>query len=488
MPQLKPIRSERAYERALSRTTELMGADPETPEGRELDILADLVELYERKHYSMGKLDPVDAIELRMEEHGLSPHDLIPYIGSPSRVSDVLARKRSLTLPMARALNKHLGIPAEVLLREPNPPEKWDHDHWRRFPLRAMANRGWIPSVPGLSHHAKEIMEKLLERAGTSPERAAMFRQTGLRANAKADSYALQAWCWQAMVHANRHRPKADYAPGTITLEVLRQIAQLSRLPDGPRRAADRLADFGIPLVTLTHLPRTYLDGAALQLIDGLPVVALTLRHDRLDNFWFCLLHELAHVGRHMDYDSPGAFLDDQSLRRAKPSAEEDPREAEADEWAEEALIPTEAWDVSSVRVRPTAMEVIHFADEIGVHPAIVAGRVRFERNNYRLLSQFVGSGVVRPQFEAFDEKGGTTMKKKQSRSVVQRPDGSWANLRHGAKRATSRHPTQAEAAQAARKGLGRSGGGELLIHSRNQQIRQKNTVPPATDPFPPKG
>lgn len=401
MPQLKPIRSERAYEQALSRITKLMGADPESRQGRELDILADLVELYERKHHSMGKLDPIDAIELRMEEEGLSPHDLIPCLGSPSRVSDVLARKRSLTLPMARALNRHLGIPAEILLREANPPEKWEDEHWRRFPLRAMANRGWIPNVPNLFLHAKEIMQKLLERAGARLDSRAMFRQTGLRANAKADSYALQAWCWQAMVLANRSRPTADFVPGTITLDVLRRIAGLSRFQDGPVRAARYLAELGIPLVTLAHLPRTYLDGAALQLVDGLPVVALTLRYDRLDNFWFCLLHELAHVGRHMDYDNPRVFLDDQSLRRAQPSAEEDPREMEADEWAEEALIPGEAWGATSVRNHPTALNVMDLASEVGVHPAIVAGRVRFERHNYRLLSQFVGSGAVRRQFES---------------------------------------------------------------------------------------
>ena len=318
MPQLKPIRSERAYVRALSRITKLMGTDPASPEGRELDLLTDLVDLYERKHYSLGELDPVDVIELRMEEHGLSTHDLIPYLGSPCRVSDVLARKRSLTLPMARALNKHLGIPAEVLLREPNPPKTFDDGHWRRFPLRAMTNRGWIPNVPGLSHHAKEIMEKLLERAGTSPDSAAMFRQTGLRTNAKADWYALQAWCWQAMSIANRRCPKAEYAPGTVTLNVLCHVAQLSRHRDGPRRAEDFLAGLGIPFVTLSHVPRTYLDGAALQLVNGRPVIALTLRHDRVDNFWFCLLHELAHVGRHMDYDNPRTFLDDQSLRRVK--------------------------------------------------------------------------------------------------------------------------------------------------------------------------
>ncbi len=398
MRKVEPIRSERAYERALARVERLMGADPASPEGRELDILADLVELYERKHYSLGELDPVDALELRMEERGLTPRDLAPHIGSPSRVSEILARKRSLTLPMARALNKHLGIPAAVLLREPRAPDSWDDDHWRRFPLRAMANRGWIPRIPGLPGHAKELMEGLLDRAGAGPDSAAMFRRTGLRANAKTDAYALQAWCWQVMALANEDVPGADYVSGSLTPDTLRRITRLSRLRDGPRRAASSLRDLGIGFVALPHLPRTYLDGAALQLIDGRPVVALTLRHDRVDNFWFCLLHELAHVGRHMDGDHPQAFLDDQSLRRAGVVGE-DPREAEADEWAEEALVPGDAWHASGVRAKPTALNVIHFADEIGVHPAVVAGRVRFERNNYRLLSQFVGSGEVRKQF-----------------------------------------------------------------------------------------
>ena len=398
MPQPKPIRSERDHQRALARISSLMGADPNSAEGRELGVLADLAELYERRHHAIGHLDPVDAIRLRMEERDLSHSDLTPFLGSAARVSDVLARKRPLTLPMARALNRHLGIPAEILLRDPHPPETWGDDHWRRFPLRAMAHRGWLPKVPGLTQHARELMERLIERAGASPDSTAMFRRTGLRANAKADSYALQAWCWQVMAVANRNRPSPEYVPGTVTVEALRGIARLSRSHDGPRRAASRLADLGIAFVTLSHLPRTYLDGAALQLVDGSPVVALTLRHDRIDNFWFCLLHELAHVGRHMDHNRPTEFVDDQSLRRT-PSPEEDPREAEADEWAEEALIPKELWDANIARTRPTAINVVHFAEEIGVHPAIVAGRVRFERDNYRLLSQFVGTGAVRRQF-----------------------------------------------------------------------------------------
>lgn len=158
------------------------------------------------------------------------------------------------------------------------------------------------------------------------------------------------------------------------------------------------LAQHGVPLITERHLSRTHLDGAALRLGDGRPVIGLTLRYDRIDSFWFCLLHELAHVGRHMDHDSGDAFVDDLSLAGVKRTRE-DPRESQADEWAVEALVPRDAWQTSTAREKPTPMAVMHLAQMLHVHPAIVAGRVRHERNNYRLLSQFVGTGDVRRQF-----------------------------------------------------------------------------------------
>ena len=137
----------------------------------------------------------------------------------------------------------------------------------------------------------------------------------------------------------------------------------------------------------------------ALRLGDGRPVVGLSLRHDRIDNFWFCLLHELAHVGRHMDHDNGETFVDDFTLRKLE-GRQEDPREMQADEWAEEALIPRSVWEVSTVRDWPTTMAVMNLANALQVHPAIHAGRVRHERKNYRLLSQFVGTGEVRRQFD----------------------------------------------------------------------------------------
>ena len=95
-----------------------MDADPGTPEERELDVLVDLVELYESRHEPMGYPSPVAAIEFRMEQAGLQRRDLIPFIGSRAKVSEVLSGKRAITMSMARALHQHLGIPADVLLRQ----------------------------------------------------------------------------------------------------------------------------------------------------------------------------------------------------------------------------------------------------------------------------------------------------------------------------------------------------------------------------------
>jgi HTH-type transcriptional regulator/antitoxin HigA len=246
---------------------------------------------------------------------------------------------------------------------------------------------------------AKEFIGELIRRAG-GPEvaGAALYRKNDhMRANAKMDPYALKAWCWKVLAEANESRPTTRYQPGTVSLEFLRQLARLSWSDEAPRLAKEFLAKHGIPLVVVPHLPKTYLDGAALKLGDGTPVVGLTLRYDRVDNFWFCLLHELAHVGRHMDSDGDASFVDDLTLRDME-GGRRDPKEAQADEWAEEALVPRAIWETSEARRNPTPMSVVNLSKALQVHPAIVAGKVRYEQRNYRLLSHFVGTGEVRRQ------------------------------------------------------------------------------------------
>ncbi len=113
---IQPIKTEADYDHALAEINALWGAEPDTPEGDLLDILMTLVEAYEAKHHPIDPPDPVDAILFRMEQQGLTRKDLEPIFGSRSRVSEVLNRKRSLSLEMVRKLHKQLNIPLESLV------------------------------------------------------------------------------------------------------------------------------------------------------------------------------------------------------------------------------------------------------------------------------------------------------------------------------------------------------------------------------------
>ena len=113
---IRPIKAEQDYNSAISRIEELWGAKKDTPEGDEFDLLVTLVESYEMKHYPIAPSDPIDAIKFRMEQMGMTNADMVQYLGSQSRVSEILNRKRGLTLGMIKSLYKGLKIPAEILL------------------------------------------------------------------------------------------------------------------------------------------------------------------------------------------------------------------------------------------------------------------------------------------------------------------------------------------------------------------------------------
>src|SRR5580698_8906277 len=115
--ELKPIRTKADYDKALSEVERLWGAKSGTPAGDRLDVLATLIDAYEAEHYPMDPPDPVEAIKFRMEQLGLSRKDLEPFIGTRTRVAEVLNRKRSLSIGMIRRLHKHLGISADVLIQ-----------------------------------------------------------------------------------------------------------------------------------------------------------------------------------------------------------------------------------------------------------------------------------------------------------------------------------------------------------------------------------
>ena len=113
---LKPIKNDRGLSRVLVRIDELWDAKPNTPKGDELDVLMLLVEKYEEEYYAIPASDPIEAIKFLMEQNGLSRKDLEPYIGTSGRVSEVLSRKRNLTLAMIKKLHEGLKIPYECLI------------------------------------------------------------------------------------------------------------------------------------------------------------------------------------------------------------------------------------------------------------------------------------------------------------------------------------------------------------------------------------
>src|SRR5262249_27718573 len=154
----------------------------------------------------------------------------------------------------------------------------------------------------------------------------------------------------------------------------LPELVRLTRREDGPVHARELLAEKGIILVVERHLPGSYLDGAAMLAEGDTPTIGLTLRYDRLDNFWFVLMHELGHIFLHLFDGLRFDFFDEES------ADDSDAIEAEADKFALDALIPEDLWDQCLSRFAISEEAVRIDAETIGVDPGIIAGRIRKER------------------------------------------------------------------------------------------------------------
>lgn len=399
--QVKVIKTQRDYDASVVRLSALMDEEIALGSSKEaeLELLALVIESYERSKVEPVAPDPIEAILFRMDQMGLKKVDMVPYMGSLPKVSEVLARKRLLNLAMIRKLHQGLGIPADVLLAATDDAIDlsegllYDKD---RFPIKEMFERGYFEGFRGTLRQARENTEELI-RSFMRGIHLLPAQQTRLRApmhqsgSRLMDDYALLTWHTAVVKKARKINFKSAYVKGSLTDERLKEVARLSRFEQGPRLAQEFLADMGIALVFENHFKKTYLDGAAM--IDGdRPVIALTLRHDRLDNFWFALLHELMHVKEHLGPDR--SFIADNLEDKIHQQSQE---EREADEGAREILIPRAEWVASDLSNFPTMNAAIALADKLRIHPTIVAGRVRFESGNWRLLSSI--KAEVRCQF-----------------------------------------------------------------------------------------
>ncbi|MGZ6185856.1 MAG: ImmA/IrrE family metallo-endopeptidase [Candidatus Binataceae bacterium] len=378
-----PIRSEAHYEAALERMNVLIGKHDQRSLD-ELEVLQTLVEKWDRENNVMALPTPVEAIRFRMKQGDLKPRDLEPYIGHKSKVSEVLSGRRPLSIDMIRALHRHLGIPLASLVG----PDEDDRNEPRltKSAMKTLASFGVL--------RQREHYSAFLTRAFAGTALPAMLRKTRTeRTNAKTDVNALEAWCAAVLVKASSFKPPRKRH--AISREFGRELARLSSKPNGPALVRDALAQVGVAFVVLEHLPGTFLDGAALCRTDSTPVIAMTVRHKRLDNFWFTLLHEYAHVCCHLTSGTK-IILDDLDVKSAGSI------EREADEFAQSSLIPPEiAQKLESDELSPE--DVIRIAAEAEVHPAVVAGRWQREHNDYRRFAKMLGRGEVSAQLLAND-------------------------------------------------------------------------------------
>ena len=265
---------------------------------------------------------------------------------------------------------------------------------WRRFPIREMYRRGWFAGFTGSEREAEAGAEHLVaDYLKVVGQRAlGAFHRKHVRSGSALDDYALLAWELRLLWLAEKEQVTAMFVRSKLTREWIRRLTKLSVEKNGAALARQYLRRFGILLIIEPHLSKTYVDGAALSLSAERPVIGMTLRYDRIDNFWFVLLHELAHLCLHFRNTKFQQFFDDLD-------AGADDLEAEADNFASEALVPNEVWETAVARYLRTSDSIIQLATELGVKPALIAGRIRKEANNYVILNELIGLGLVRQQF-----------------------------------------------------------------------------------------
>lgn len=389
----KIIKTDDQYQAYLAEVDRLAADDPApgTTDGDRLELLAKLVEDYEKGRFQFKRPDPIDAIRFRMEEQGLRQKDLALLLGGRNRVSEVLAGKRPLTLSAVRALSDALHIPADLLIREPDAAYGVDDDA-DDISLPLLAKSGWFSDEEISKLTISDIVQRYLK-----PKHGPLYLKQTLTFGSTPKTNKTNLRLWVARVRElaeNTKNARGTWRSDTLNEQFLVNVAKLSWADSGPRLAKEFLNEKGIALVVLPALPRTKLDGAAMRGVDGAPVIGLTVRHDRLDNFWFTLLHELVHAWKHIT-DSDTAITDED----IQDEHDEDAKETEANSLAREVFIPRSEWKRSDAFLRPSVENAIALANKLHISPAVVAGRLRREKVGYDKLSKLVGYRQVQKWF-----------------------------------------------------------------------------------------
>lgn len=332
---------------------------------------------------------------------GMSQKDLAAFLGlKEQQIQRYEAeRYRSASLDRLVEVSDALGVQIHkrAELVGDSRMESFDPAAWQAFPIAEMYKRGWFEDFAGSMAEARKAAPELVPaflRGAQSRFAPAALHRKSVRASGQVHEAAIAAWEARVRQLAERDPPETTFERDSIDDRWIAALVALTLDPEGPAKTVAQLRSIGVTLVVERHLPGTLLDGAALCSLDRHGIIAMTLRHDRLDNFWFTLFHEIGHLKLHIGQGEYAAIFDD--TESPAPNALEE----EADLFAQEALLPAAKWNVGVARFTRTEKAVLTDAKRFGVGPAVIAGRVRREAHDYTLLRGLVGAGEVRRQFE----------------------------------------------------------------------------------------
>lgn len=335
-------------------------------------------------------ISPGEILQEELEARNWTQKDLAEILDRPVQVvNEIIAGKKAITAETATELGKALGTSPDLWMNLES-SYRLDLAHqkngagediqrraglYARVPLQELMKRGWITRTADLDILERDVCSLLgIDRIDQEP-------QVSLAARKATSDQALNpaqiTWACRARQIARSLRVAA-FDRQRFEAEVAK-LPRLSAAEDGLTRVREAVCSLGVRLVFVEHLPQTYIDGAAFWLDDTSPVVALSLRYDRIDYFWFTLMHELAHVRQkgkqpeHLDSNLVGPS--------AQASSDKPSTEREADQMASEWLVPSRALQAFIRAKRPfySKSAILAFAAQIGVHPGIVVGRLHHE-------------------------------------------------------------------------------------------------------------
>lgn len=397
MDKIKVIKTEQDYQEALKLIEALIShdPDPDSAEGEQLNLLSTLIHDYEARIFPATLPNPIEAIKFRMDQAGLKPADLIPYLGSRSRVSEILSGKRQLTIDMIRSLSEGLGIPAKVLIKQPEVNEESEYQNWDNHLVAEMEARGYFGTASLRKYGKIELLKNFFSPIGSPAQIGGLLRKSNYRSSPLTDKRALSAWAVSVLKKAKKVKVPKKYKHGTIGLAFMQELAKLSAKDNGPILAQEYLKKHGIILVVEPHFSKTYLDGATILINKNNPIIGITLRYDRPDNFWFTLMHEVAHIALHYDQDISFFYDEFENIKGLDIGS----KEKEADNLASEALVPSSKWEISPAKLIPSSIAASSLAKELGVHIAIIAGKIRYEGDKWAYLNNIIGKEKISKYF-----------------------------------------------------------------------------------------